>query len=93
MAVNTQKFLPSSKGGALAKVNKKIINSSTSISLSEKSVKDIGIIRVKVIEIDSILKGTLAAEKKKLNEAKKQESSKRREKIEEKLETKPSRIW
>ena len=89
MAVNTQKFLPSSKGGALAKVNKKIINSSTSISLSEKSVKDIGIIRVKVIEIDSILKGTLAAEKKKLNEAKKQESSKRREKIEEKLETKP----
>lgn len=89
MAVNTQKFLPSSKGGELAKVNKKIISSSSTISLSEKSVKDIGIIRVKVIEIDSILKGTLASEKKKLNEAKKQESSKRREKIEEKLETKP----
>jgi len=89
MAINTQKFLPSSKGGALAKVSKVFVKSSSSISLSENSVKNIGIIRVKVIEVDSILKGTLAAEKKKLNEAKRQESSKRREKIEEKLETKP----
>ena len=89
MAINTQKFLPSSKGGVLAKVNKTLIKSSSSVALSDKSVKNIGIIKVKVIEIDSILKGTLAAEKKKLNESKKQDSSKRREKIEEKLETKP----
>lgn len=89
MAINTQKFLPSSKGGTLAKVNKTLIKSSSSVALSDKSVKNIGIIKVKVIEIDSILKGTLAAEKKKLNESKKQDSSKRREKIEEKLETKP----
>jgi murein DD-endopeptidase MepM/ murein hydrolase activator NlpD len=89
MAINTQKFLPSSKGGAIAKINTKIIRSSSPISLSEKSIKDIGIIRVNVIQIDDLLKGTLASEKKKLNDAKKQESSKRREKIEEKLETKP----
>ena len=89
MAINTQKFLPSSKGGTLAKVSKTLIKSSQSIGLSERSLKDIGIIRVKVIEIDSILKGTLAAEKKKLTESKKQDSSRRREKIEEKLETKP----
>lgn len=89
MAINTQKFLPSSKGGSLAKMNKTLIKSSSSVSLSDNSVKNIGIIKVKVIEIDSILKGTLASEKKKLSEAKKQDSSKRREKIEEKLETKP----
>ncbi len=89
MAVNIQKFLPSSKGGSLAKMNKTLIKSSSSVSLSDKSVKNIGIIKVKIIEIDSILKGTLASEKKKLSEAKKQDSSKRREKIEEKLETKP----
>ena len=91
MAVNTQKFLPSSKGGALAKVSKKIINvKNSSIVLSERSIKDIGIMRVKVIEIDSILKGTLAAEKKKLDDSKRQESAKRRENQEEKLETKPN---
>ena len=89
MAINTQKFLPSSKGGTLAKVNKTIIKSSSLIALSEKSIKDFSIIRVNVVEIDSILKGTLAAEKKKLTESKKQDSSKRREKVEEKLETKP----
>jgi len=89
MAVNTQKFLPSSKGGALAKVKKITVKSSSIVSLSEKSLQDIGVIRVKVIEVDSLLRGTLASEKKKLNEAKKQESSKRREKLEEKLETKP----
>lgn len=89
MAINTQKFLPSSKGGSLAKINKTLIKSSSSVALSDKSIKNIDIIKVKVIEIDSILKGTLAAEKKKLSESKKKDSSKRREKIEEKLETKP----
>ena len=89
MAINTQKFLPSSKGGTLAKVNKTIIKSSSPIALSGKSLRDLSLIKVKVVEIDSILKGTLAAEKKKLTESKKQDSSKRREKVEEKLETKP----
>ena len=57
--------------------------------LSKKSIKDIGVIKVKLIEIDSLLKGTLAIEKKKLDTQKRQESSKRREREEEKLETKP----
>lgn len=91
MAINTQKFLPSSKGGSLVKVNKTLIksSSSSSIDVGDKSIKNLSIVRVKAIEVDSILKGTLAAEKKKLTESKKQDSSKRREKIEEKLETKP----
>ena len=88
MAINTQKFLPSSKGGALSKVNNNIIKGSSSIGFTNKSVENLGIVRVKVIQIDDILKGTLAADKKKLNEEKKKESSERREKIEEKLETK-----
>ncbi len=91
MAINTQKFLPSAKGGALSKVNNtSIIKGSSSIGFTNKSVENLGIVRVKVIQIDDILKGTLAADKKKLTEEKKKESSERREKIEEKLETKPN---
>jgi hypothetical protein len=91
MAINAQKFLPSAKGGALSKVNNtSIIKGSLSIGFTNKSVENLGIIRVKVIQIDDILKGTLAADKKKLTEEKKKESSERREKIEEKLETKPN---
>lgn len=90
MAINTQKFLPSSKGGALSKVNNSIIKGSSSIGFTNKSVENLGIIRVKVIQIDDILKGTLAVQKKKLTDEKKKESSERREKIEEKLETKPN---
>ncbi len=90
MAINTQKFLPSSKGGTLAKVSKKVISTkSSSIDIGEKFITNLGVIKVKVIEIDSILKGTLAAEKKQLNDKKKETSSSRREKLEEKLETKP----
>ena len=86
MAVNIQKFLPPS-GGSLAKTNNALIrrSSSSSFALGDKSIKNLGIVKVKVIEIDSILKGTLAAEKKKLSESKKQDSSKRREKIELKI--------
>ena len=93
MAINTQKFLPSSKstkGGSLAKVSKSISKNSSGILISETSQKNIGIIRVKVIEIDKILKGTLASRKKELDDKKRQESQKRREQQEEKLETKPN---
>jgi hypothetical protein len=62
---------------------------STNIVLTKKSIKSIDIIKDRVIEIDSLLKGTLAIEKKKLDTQKRQESGKRREKEEEKLETKP----
>jgi hypothetical protein len=112
MAVNTQKFLPSSKGGALAKVSQNIVKGTSSLSFAKKgeglakvsqniakgssspeitedAQKNIGIISVKVIEIDKILKGTLASQKKQLDNEKRQQSSQRREKQEEKLETKP----
>jgi len=46
MAINTQKFLPSSKGGSLAKINKTLIKSSSSVALSDKSIKNIDIIKV-----------------------------------------------
>ena len=88
MAINTQKFLPSSTGGALTKINKSLIQTS-SAGFSDKTINNFSIVRVKVIQIEDILKGSLALEKKKLTEEKKKDSSKRREKIEEKLETKP----
>jgi hypothetical protein len=89
MAVNTQKFLPSSKGVALAKVSQNIAKGSSSLGITESAQKNLGIIRVKVIEIDKILKGTLASQKNQLDTQKRQQSSQRREKQEEKLETKP----
>jgi predicted Holliday junction resolvase-like endonuclease len=89
MAINTQKFLPSSKGGSLTKASKTIAKNSFSLSLSDTSLKNVDIIRVKVIEIDKILKGTIASQKKDLDNKKREASTKRREKLEEKLETKP----
>ena len=92
MAINSQKFLPPGKvGGPLAKTPTSKITKvkSSSITLSEKSIKNIGILKVKVIELDDLLRGTLALEKKRLDIQKRQESGKRREKEEEKLETKP----
>ena len=77
MAINTQKFLPSQKSSALP-------------NISQKTIKNIGIIKVKVIQIEKILKGTIALEKKSLDEKKRKESGTRREKQEEKLETKPN---
>ena len=88
MAVNPQKFLPSAKSSSV-KISKNLIKGSSQVAISEKSLENIGIIRIKVIEIDKILKGTLAAEKKNLIDKKKEESTKRREKTEEKLETNP----
>ena len=60
------------------------------VVLTKKSIKNIDIIKVKVIQIENILKGTVTAEKKALDEKKRKESSQRREKQEEKLETKPN---
>jgi len=89
MAVNVQKLLPSSKNVSLAKVASSIAKPSSTSGVNEETQSSVGIIRVKVIELDKILKGTLALDKKKLDDEKRKESSKRKEKIEEKLETKP----
>ena len=61
----------------------------SNVVLTKKSIKDIVSIKVNVIKIENILKGTLTSEKKSLDEKKRRESGKRREKQEEKLETKP----
>ena len=101
MAINTQKFLPAPKssalakiepkGGELAKITQKTVSTQGFSSIfSGKTIKNIGIIKVKVIQIEKILKGTIALEKKSLDEKKRKESGTRREKQEEKLETKPN---
>jgi hypothetical protein len=87
MVINTQKFLPSSKGGALAKVAK--ISKGSVAVISEKSQQNIGIIKVKVIEIDKLLKGTVASQKKALDIKRKEGEKKRFSELETKLETKP----
>ena len=87
MAINTQKFLSSSKGGALAKVAK--ISKGSVAVISEKSQQNIGIIKVKVIEIDKLLKGTLASQKKSLDIKRKEGEKKKFSELETKLETKP----
>jgi lysozyme len=99
MAISSDKLLnrPSELhrryGGRLAMKEaqqKRMIGGGPSnIVLTKKSTKDISSIKVNVIKIESILKGTLASEKKELDSKKRAESGKRREKQEEKLETKP----
>ena len=89
MAINAQKFLPSgTSGGALAKVSKTIKKNSVVVSLSETSIKNVGIIRVKVIQIEDIMRGTLVSRKKNLDEKKRRDSGSRREKLESDLEKK-----
>jgi len=101
MAINTQKFLPASKSialakiepksSALAKISQKTVSTQGFSSIfSGKTIKNISVIKIKVIQIEKILKGTIALEKKSLDEKKRKDSGTRREKQEEKLETKPN---
>ena len=87
MAINPAKFLPPAKGGALTTISKSALVASP---LSEKATENLSIIKVKSIQVQDILKGTLASEKKTLDDKKRLESGKRIEKQEEKLETKPN---
>ena len=48
-------------------------------------------LKVKVIKLDKLLKGSVAIKKKELNESKREVSEDRKEEIEEKLETKPGK--
>ncbi len=91
MAINTQKFLPAPKSSVLAKITPKTVSTQGFSSIfSGKTIKNIGIIKVKVIQIEKILKGTIALKKKSLDDKKRKDSGTRREKQEEKLETKPN---
>ena len=84
MAINTQKFLPGSGGTTKSVPQAKI----SSITLTSQDKKSVNTIRVRTIQIDKILKGTLAADKKRLNDKKKEASQQRKEDIETKLEKK-----
>ena len=85
MAINTQKFLPGS-GGTTKSVSQAKISS---ITLTSQDKKSVNTIRVRTIQIDKMLKGTLAADKKKLTDKKKEASQQRKEDIETGLEKKP----
>ena len=88
MAVNVQKLIPSTLSKSLESVQG--IQKSSSVTISEKSATNIAIIKVKVVEIENILKGTLASQKKELDNKKRATSQLRREKLESDLETKPN---
>jgi hypothetical protein len=62
----------------------------SNIVLSKKSIKGIEGIKINVIKIEDIFKGSLALDKKQLDDKKKATSRKRKEDIETKLETKPN---
>jgi hypothetical protein len=87
VAVNVQKLIPSTLSKSLESVQG--IQKSSSVTISEKSATNIAIIKVKVVEIENILKGTLASQKKELDNKKRATSQLRREKLESDLETKP----
>jgi hypothetical protein len=79
MAVNPQRLLPPSKtGGAITK-----IASPGKLSTNKTSA----IIKVKVIDISKILKGSVAVDKKLLDEKKREEGEERKAEQEDKLES------
>jgi hypothetical protein len=93
MVINADKLLNKSSGKlAMQKAQqKKMVGGGPSnIVLSKKSIKGIEGIKINVIKIEDILKGSLALDKKQLDDKKKATSKKRKEDIETKLETKPN---
>ena len=92
MAINTQKFLPQGgKGGSLAvrpKTNLAPIKkqSSSLAKVGGKQEDPMLIIKTKVIKIEDLLKGTLAAEKKAADEKRKQQEQEDRAKQEDEVE-------
>jgi len=94
MAINTQKLLAPSTSSGLVLKNKTISaaslysDTSTSNSSGTYSKKFVEL-KVKVIEIDKILKGTLAIEKKTIDDSRKKTEQEKREKKEKLLEKTP----
>jgi hypothetical protein len=73
-----------------AQQEKMVGGASVNIVLTKKSIKNVDIIKTNVVKIESFFKGTLALDKKQLDDKKRDASKKRKEKIETKLETKPN---
>jgi hypothetical protein len=96
MAITAQKLLPSKKTGAIVPIKKRSITSIAPISLkkssneSEDEKKDILIeIKNKCIEIDTLLKGSLALEKIRDDQKRKEKEKTKRIEKEDKLEKDP----
>ena len=95
MAINTQKFLPQGgKGGSLAvrpKTNLAPIKkqSSSLAKVGGKQEDPMLVIKIKVIKIEDLLKGTLAAEKKAADEKRKAQEQEDRAKQEQDVEKTP----
>ena len=92
MAITANKFFgKKEKGGALATIPKAPLVSSPSGKLAEISEKPkenpLFVIKTKVIKIEDLLKGTLAAEKKAADDRKKAQEEEDRKEQEEELET------
>jgi hypothetical protein len=93
MAINADKLLNKSSGRLAmqkAQQEKMIGGGPVNIVLTKKSIKGIEGIKINVIKIENILKGSLALDKKQLDDKKKATSKKRKDNIETKLETKPN---
>jgi hypothetical protein len=93
MVINADKLLNKSSGRLAmqkAQQEKMIGGGPSNIVLSKKSIKGIEGIKINVIKIENILKGSLALDKKQLDDKKRATSRKRKEDIETKLETKPN---
>jgi hypothetical protein len=93
MAINADKLLNKSSGRLAmqkAQQEKMVGGGPSNIVLSKKSIKGIEGIKINVIKIEDIFKGSLALDKKQLDDKKKATSKKRKEDIETKLETKPN---
>ena len=87
MAINTQKLLPGAGSTKKALPQAKI----TTIQLTPQDKKKVNTISVKTIQVDKILKGTLAADKKRLTDKKRAASQERKQKLESQLEKKPEK--
>jgi murein DD-endopeptidase MepM/ murein hydrolase activator NlpD len=93
MAIKADKLLNKSSGRLAmqkAQQEKMVGGGPANIVLSKKSIKGIEGIKINVIKIEDILKGSLALDKKQLDDKKKATSKKRKDDIETKLETKPN---
>ena len=95
MAINTQKFLPQGKKGGtltvLPKATLAPVKPSSSDITKVEGVEEspILVIKTKLIKIEDLLKGTLAAEKKAADEKRKQQEQEDRSKQEQDVEKTP----
>jgi hypothetical protein len=90
MAVNTQKLLPASKGSSIVRAKTtKISAEKISVGRDTSSSEKFNTIKTKLIDINKVLKGTVALDKKELDDKKKSEEVEGRKEKETKLEKKP----